>query len=119
MFALGLGADPFVIVNVESEGPYAPERIFLESISVMRDKIARIRKAALVLGEGRDVEGDVVMADVGISCVIIKVQCKLTRHGIVTYKAPAPDIGPKFCSQCSATERRKSKTYRILLPLSF
>ncbi len=51
-----------MIVNVESEGPYAPERIFLESISVMRDKIARIRKAALALGEGRDVEGDVVMA---------------------------------------------------------
>jgi len=52
----------FFLFNVESEGPYAPERIFLESIGVMRDKIARIRKAALGLGEGRDVEGDVVMA---------------------------------------------------------
>jgi len=51
----------FFLFNVESEGPYAPERIFLESISIMRDKVARIRKAVVGLGEGRDSEGDIVM----------------------------------------------------------
>ncbi|KAK2464486.1 hypothetical protein APHAL10511_003465 [Amanita phalloides] len=52
----------FFLFNVESEGAYAPERIFLESISVMRDKIARIRKSALALREGPDAEGDITMA---------------------------------------------------------
>ncbi|KAF8715626.1 hypothetical protein AX14_012555 [Amanita brunnescens Koide BX004] len=52
----------FFLFNVESEGPYAPERIFLESIGIMRDKVARIRKAVVELGEGRDSEGDIVMA---------------------------------------------------------
>lgn len=33
-------------VNVESEGPYEPERLLPEAIKVMRGKIAAIRKAA-------------------------------------------------------------------------
>lgn len=53
------------LVNVESEGPYEPERLLPESIAVMREKIATIRKAAEALlgndGGGGDV--DVVMAD--------------------------------------------------------
>ncbi|KIL58226.1 hypothetical protein M378DRAFT_170863 [Amanita muscaria Koide BX008] len=36
----------FFLFNVESEGPYGPERIFLESVRVMRDKIRRIKEAA-------------------------------------------------------------------------
>jgi DNA-directed RNA polymerases I and III subunit RPAC1 len=37
------------IFNVESEGPYTPERLLPEAIKVMRDKIASIRKAAEAL----------------------------------------------------------------------
>ncbi|TDL13160.1 hypothetical protein BD410DRAFT_797694 [Rickenella mellea] len=36
-------------VNVESEGPYTPERIFPTSIRIMREKIAVLRKAAQAL----------------------------------------------------------------------
>jgi DNA-directed RNA polymerase I and III subunit RPAC1 len=39
-------------VNVESEGPYAPERLLIEAVSVMRDKIAVVRKAAAALEAG-------------------------------------------------------------------
>ena len=42
----------YILVNVESEGPYPPERLFLESVKVMRDKIANIRRAAEVLLSG-------------------------------------------------------------------
>ncbi|KAF8503877.1 DNA-directed RNA polymerase [Gautieria morchelliformis] len=47
------------IFKVESEGPYAPERLLVEAISVMRDKIAAVRKAvaALEVGSG-DVDVD-------------------------------------------------------------
>jgi len=58
--ALGRVRDFFLFV-VESEGPYSPERILLESINVMREKIARIRKAARALREGKDDEGDIAM----------------------------------------------------------
>ncbi|KAF8629015.1 hypothetical protein AX17_005871 [Amanita inopinata Kibby_2008] len=60
----------FFLFNVESEGPYAPERIPVEAIAVMRDKIARIKKAVLGLqdgnadgDEGGDGDGDVPMVD--------------------------------------------------------
>jgi DNA-directed RNA polymerase I and III subunit RPAC1 len=49
-------------VNIESESAYAPERLFTESISVMRQKITGLRKAALALKGGVE-EGDVEMAD--------------------------------------------------------
>ena len=54
-------------VNVESEGPYAPEKLLPESIRVLRQKIATIKSAAeqlLVEAEGEPaVQGDVEMAD--------------------------------------------------------
>lgn len=55
-----------VAVNVESEGAYAPERLFEESVRVMRDKIAAVRAAAQRLAAGGTDEGadeDVAMAD--------------------------------------------------------
>ena len=61
--------DDFVnLVSVESEGPYAPERLLLEAIKVMREKLAVMKKAAealldqdaMAVGGG----GDVQMADV-------------------------------------------------------
>ncbi|KAI0073582.1 insert subdomain of RNA polymerase alpha subunit [Panus rudis PR-1116 ss-1] len=59
------------IFNVESEGAYVPERLFLESIKVMREKIATIKQAAEGLMSPSDGEpsfvaardGDVEMAD--------------------------------------------------------
>jgi hypothetical protein len=46
-------------VNIESEGAYAPERLFKESIKVMRGKIATLREAARVLAPaGSDVNMD-------------------------------------------------------------
>lgn len=58
------GADVyFRIVNVESEGPYAPERLFLESIKVMRDKIATIKAAAEGLMANADAEPNLANAD--------------------------------------------------------
>jgi DNA-directed RNA polymerase I and III subunit RPAC1 len=54
-------------VNIESEGPYAPENLLPESIKILRQKIATIRSAAeqlLVEIEGEPaVEGDVEMAE--------------------------------------------------------
>jgi hypothetical protein len=45
-------------VNIESEGPYEPGRIFLETIKVMREKISNIRRAAEMLrDEGKEAEG--------------------------------------------------------------
>ena len=41
-------------VNVESEGPYAPERLLPEAIKVMRDKISSIKQAALALLADKD-----------------------------------------------------------------
>jgi DNA-directed RNA polymerase I and III subunit RPAC1 len=53
------------IVNVESEGPYAPQQIFPEAIKVMRGKIANIRKAAEALLDVDEAVGgmDVEMAN--------------------------------------------------------
>lgn len=51
------------IFNVESEGPYAPERLFLESIKVMRDKIATIKAAAEGLMANADAEPNLANAD--------------------------------------------------------
>jgi DNA-directed RNA polymerase I and III subunit RPAC1 len=52
-------------VKVESEGAYAPERLFIESVKVLRGKIAVVRAAALRLqdGAGTGEEGDVTMED--------------------------------------------------------
>ncbi|OSX61381.1 hypothetical protein POSPLADRAFT_1057137 [Postia placenta MAD-698-R-SB12] len=58
------------IFTVESEGPYAPEALFPESVRVMREKIANIRRAAEALladadgGGGVGADGDVEMAGV-------------------------------------------------------
>jgi len=52
------------IFNIESEGPYTPERLFPESIKVMRSKIASIRKAAEALLVGTDEEGASADGDV-------------------------------------------------------
>lgn len=58
-------------VTVESEGPYAPEDLFPQSISVMREKIAHIRREAEALLADNDAapgavapDGDVEMGDV-------------------------------------------------------
>jgi DNA-directed RNA polymerases I and III subunit RPAC1 len=54
------------VVNIESEGPYAPERLLPEAIKVMREKIAKIKKAAEALVDGGEAGGvgeDVDMAD--------------------------------------------------------
>ncbi|EKM55347.1 uncharacterized protein PHACADRAFT_161317 [Phanerochaete carnosa HHB-10118-sp] len=62
------------IFNVESEGPYAPERLLPEAVKVMREKVASIRAAAQALladtdgdipGEpkGKGVDIDVEMGD--------------------------------------------------------
>ena len=58
-------------VSVESEGPYAPEELLPEAVSVMRGKIAAIRAAAEALLQdaqdiggapsGPDADGDVEM----------------------------------------------------------
>ena len=48
------------LVNVESEGPYAPERLLIEAISVMRDKLAVAREAVAAL-DVRSNDGDVVL----------------------------------------------------------
>ena len=67
----------FRLVNVESEGPYAPERIPRAAIRVMRDKIANLKRAVDSLRTGGSGEeglepsgyavnsgdGDVVMMD--------------------------------------------------------
>ena len=54
-------------VSVESEGPYAPEKLLPESIKILREKIATIKSAAeqlLVEIEGDPVvPGDVEMAE--------------------------------------------------------
>ena len=56
-----------VPVNVESEGPYAPEKLLPESIKILRQKIATIKSGAellLVEIEGEPaVQGDVEMTE--------------------------------------------------------
>ncbi|KAJ8462621.1 hypothetical protein ONZ45_g17869 [Pleurotus djamor] len=59
--SLGRVRDHFIF-NVESEGPYEPERLLPESIIVLREKIATIRRAANMLlhgDESQDAEMDV------------------------------------------------------------
>ncbi|TFK50729.1 hypothetical protein OE88DRAFT_1680508 [Heliocybe sulcata] len=51
----------YFLFNIESEGAYTPERLFPESIKVMREKIANIRKAAQVLSSESQGTGDVEM----------------------------------------------------------
>ncbi|KAL6304967.1 insert subdomain of RNA polymerase alpha subunit [Sparassis latifolia] len=53
------------IFSVESEGPYAPEKLFPESIKVMREKIASIRQAAeaLLVDSGGALEPGIVGPD--------------------------------------------------------
>lgn len=48
-------------VNVESEGPYAPERLLIEAVSIMREKIAAVRKGANTLFSELDVVADAEM----------------------------------------------------------
>lgn len=52
-------------VHVESESAYEPERLFRESVRVMRAKIAVVRAAAqrLAAGGPEGADGDVSMAD--------------------------------------------------------
>ena len=45
-------------VSVESEGPYAPEELLPEAVSVMRGKIAAIRAAAEALLQDAQDRGD-------------------------------------------------------------
>ncbi|GJJ13030.1 hypothetical protein Clacol_007279 [Clathrus columnatus] len=45
---LGRVRDWFIF-NIESEGPYAPERLLIEAIGVMREKIATLRKSTNAL----------------------------------------------------------------------
>ena len=54
-----------LVVCVESEGPYAPERLLPEAIKVMREKLAIISEAAVALREKyASVDNDISMADV-------------------------------------------------------
>ena len=54
----------FLIVNVESEGPYEPERLLPEAIKVMREKLAIIKQAAKALrNKSTSLDSDVIMAD--------------------------------------------------------
>lgn len=50
-------------VSVESEGPYEPQRLPLEAIRVMREKISVLKAAAEALRAQGDPDGDVQMAD--------------------------------------------------------
>ena len=47
------------VVSVESEGPYAPERLLPEAVKVMRDKISSIREAAQALLADKDAPGSI------------------------------------------------------------
>ena len=64
---VNIGSLDTLSVNVESEGPYAPEKLFPESIKILRQKIATIKSSAeqlLVEIEGEPVmQGDVEMAE--------------------------------------------------------
>ncbi|KIM36901.1 hypothetical protein M413DRAFT_448827 [Hebeloma cylindrosporum] len=54
----------YFLFNVESEGPYEPERILPEAIKVMREKLAIIKQAAEALRDkSTSLDSDVVMAD--------------------------------------------------------
>jgi DNA-directed RNA polymerase I and III subunit RPAC1 len=53
----------YFLFCVESEGPYAPERILPEAIRVMREKLAFITEAAVALRKKYAVDNDVTMHD--------------------------------------------------------
>ncbi|KDQ56249.1 hypothetical protein JAAARDRAFT_59156 [Jaapia argillacea MUCL 33604] len=53
----------YFLFHIESEGAYTPERLLPESIKVMREKIATIRKAAEALRSDSGGSGDVEMRD--------------------------------------------------------
>ncbi|KXN82871.1 DNA-directed RNA polymerases I and III subunit RPAC1 [Leucoagaricus sp. SymC.cos] len=53
----------FFLFNIESESAYPPERLFPESIRVMREKISVIRNAAEALKAQLEGTGDVEMAE--------------------------------------------------------
>lgn len=51
-------------VNVESESVYAPERLLLEAIKVMREKVVNIKKAAeALLDQSGQTDSDVNMVE--------------------------------------------------------
>ncbi|KAG6810578.1 hypothetical protein H0H92_011278 [Tricholoma furcatifolium] len=53
------------LFNIESEGPYAPERLLPEAIKIMREKIFVLKKAAeALLNADASGDGDVQMAGV-------------------------------------------------------
>lgn len=52
------------IFNIESEGPYKPQRLPLEAVRVMREKISVLKRAAEALRIPGDPDGDIQMADV-------------------------------------------------------
>lgn len=54
----GLGC----VVNIESEGAYAPEALFLESIKVMREKISVLKRAVEDFSNSSG-DGDIQMED--------------------------------------------------------
>lgn len=54
----------YFLFSVESEGPYAPERLLPEAIKVMREKLAVMKKAVEAILDHDDIApGDVEMAD--------------------------------------------------------
>jgi DNA-directed RNA polymerase I and III subunit RPAC1 len=54
---------PVFLVNVESEGPYEPQRLPLEAIRVMRGKITALKAAAEALRGQGDTDGGIQGAD--------------------------------------------------------
>ena len=54
---------PVFLVNVESEGPYEPQRLLLEAIRVMRGKISTLKAAAEALNAQGDPDGGIQVAD--------------------------------------------------------
>ena len=70
-----LGVNPQVsVVCVESEGPYAPERLLPEAIKVMRVKLTSITEAAVALREKyANVDNDHPMVDAWFDCVYVRV----------------------------------------------
>jgi DNA-directed RNA polymerase I and III subunit RPAC1 len=55
---------PGLAVNIKSEGPYKPQRLPLEAVRVMREKISVLKRAAEALRIPGDPGGDIQMADV-------------------------------------------------------
>ena len=51
------------LVNVESEGPYEPQRLPLEAIRVMRGKFSTLKAAAEALRAQGDPDGGIQLAD--------------------------------------------------------